>query len=200
MAISSKKCRHCQVSWDTEWEYCPECQHNYAGAKYPAVVTEKELEERERIVSEIRKAFEVVRLDGGMTIHEADLEGSYSNFSARLAAREKDPEQYWWEIPDWKLEELNSALWFLDEKGYRFLLPAGMIWCLRKGKKSRSMGLDSVTNSLVPDALVSRASVFSTLTREQLRSVWSFLKHVEKYYPHTNAQNALRDYWQGFGD
>lgn len=198
--LAPTQCRHCQALWKTEWEYCPECRLNYAGAKYPAKVTDKELEEAEALVAEIRKSFEEVRLDGGMTLHEGDLEGAYSDPTVRLKARDKDPEPFWWEIPDWKLEELNAAVHFLDAKGYRFHLPAWMIWCLRHGKKTQSLALDAYVHSLVPEDLVPRAPVFATLSQEQSRAVCRFLRHVANYFPHTQAEKALREFWRVFND
>jgi len=193
-------CRHCQALWETEWEYCPECRLNYAGAKYPAKVADKELEEAEALVAEIRQTFEKVRRDGGMTLHEGDLEGAYSDPGVRLKARENDPEPFWWEIPAWKLEQLNGAVHFLDAKGYLFHLPAWMTWCLRHGKTSQSIALDSYVNSLVPDDLVPRGPVFATLTLEQSRAVSRFLKHIANYYPNTQAEKALREYWHRFSN
>lgn len=198
--LAPTPCRHCHAFWDTEWEYCPECQLNYAGAKYPAVVTDKELAEAEALVAEIRQAFDGVRLDGGTNLYEGDLEGAYNDPSVRLKAREKDPEQFWWEIPAWKLEELSTAVHFLDAKGYRFYLPAWMTWCLRHAKASQLIALDTYVHSLVPDELVPREPVFATLTREQSRAVCRFLKYIAQYYPHTTADQALREYWRVFND
>lgn len=198
--LAFPQCRHCLAIWDTECEYCPGCQLNYAGAKYPAVVTDKELTEAEALVAEIRQAFDAVRLNGGTTLHEGDLEGAHSDPGASLKAREKDPEQFWWEILDWKLEDLNSAVHFLDAKGFRFYLPAWMTWCLRHGKTSKSIALDTYVNGLVPSDLVPREPVFATLSLEQSRAVSRFLKHIAQYYPLTPAHKALRGYWHSFNE
>jgi hypothetical protein len=88
----SLKCRHCNVPWQYEWDYCPECGLNYGGAKYPATQTDQELEDIAELVQLIHKAFAGVMLGGGETLHQADLEGAYSDKKVWLAAREKDPE------------------------------------------------------------------------------------------------------------
>ena len=36
------KCRHCGIPWKYDNEYCPRCERNYGGAKYPATQTEKD--------------------------------------------------------------------------------------------------------------------------------------------------------------
>jgi hypothetical protein len=138
------KCRHCGAPWEYEWEYCPECKRNYAGAKYPAKQTEDELRDIAQLIQLIHTAFADVTLGGGETLHQAHLEGAYTDEKVWLAARQKDPESHWSEVPDWKLETGSSTLSFLDAEGWRFYIPAFMCWSLKNWRTTDSITVDSV--------------------------------------------------------
>lgn len=153
--------------------------------------------ESEKIVAEIRKAFLNVTLNGGLTIHQADLEGAFTDPGVKLEARKKDLESFWWEIPDWKIEKYHSAISFLDRNGFRFYMPAVMTWVLRNGKKTTSITAYCFINSLLPGYCPVINPVL-ILTKIQASTVYSFLKFVETYYSHSNAKNALISYWDKF--
>jgi hypothetical protein len=72
-----------------------------------------------------------------MTLQEAYLEGAYSDDQVRVAARRKDPETNWPDVPDWKIEDFCSALSFLDLTGWRFYIPAYMCWTLKNWRTDR---------------------------------------------------------------
>src|SRR5262245_66238663 len=79
--------------------------------------------ERQAVLNQIREGFRDARLEGGITLHEAEVIDDYGNAEDREDARRKDPETTWEEVPDEKIERLQ-VFPFLDEKGYRFYLPA----------------------------------------------------------------------------
>jgi hypothetical protein len=191
------ECKHCKTKWDIEYEYCPRCQLNYGGAKYPETVTETELREAKTIILEIQEAFKNVKLDGGLTIHQAELEGAFTDQKTKLEARNKDPELFWWEVPDWKIENSHAALSFFDKDGFKFYMPAFMTWILKNGKKSRVVTTDCFINSLVPPSFTFNY-ISLALSLAQKHAVCRFLNFIKKYYPHTKAKKALEYYWSSF--
>ena len=125
-------CPHCGAPWEEgTTEYCERCDRNYAGALYPETQTAEELRDTEQMIEQIRRAFEGVTRGNGMTLHQAALEGAYLDPAVFIEAAKKDPEAHWSEVPDWKIEREPAAMCFIDPEGWRFYLPAYMIWRLK---------------------------------------------------------------------
>ncbi len=193
------RCRHCNAPWALEWEYCPECHRNYGGAVYPEKQTARECADVDHLIAVITAAFHGVKLDGGTTIHEADLEGAYTEEHVRIAARKKDPETEWTAVPDWKIERFSAALSFLDSKGWRFYIPAYMIWTLKNWRTCDSLTADWVIWGFEPlegsSWSISRYGVLST---QQAEAVYQFLRFFCEYSGESEPENAIRAYWHQF--
>ncbi|MCF7674601.1 MAG: hypothetical protein K9N23_12970 [Akkermansiaceae bacterium] len=192
-----KYCRHCRSVWVYDWEYCPECDRNYGGAVYPALQTEEERMELLVIAAEIEQAFERVQLEDGKTIHEANLEGCYLNEQERMDARAKDTEHNWQEVAPEKIESFQSVLTFFDSKGWRFYMPAFMIWALKNWRTTKSVTADSVVWDLanVEPHFMDR---YKLLTAEQARSVYRFLDFMDRHNPEDDAKKGIDAYWYKF--
>ena len=191
------QCRHCKAPWEWDWEYCPECRRNFGGAIYPLTQTPQEIADIERIVAEVADAFRDVQLEDGETIHEADLEGAYSDDSVRLAAREKDPEVNWRDIPDWKLDGLHPH-GFFDLKGWRFHIPAYMIWTLRNWRTSTSVSIDYTIWEFRPSLGTRDLQRYSSLSFPQGCAVYDFLHFFCTYSDAPEPREAIEAYWHGF--
>lgn len=186
--LNRDDCRHCGHEDGGIYEYCPKCQHNYSGAKFPEKITENELLEQSNLIGIIQNVFSGITLGCGMTIHETDLEGAYGEDIVRLNARSKDGESNWTEVPDWKLERFSSAISFLDKEGFRFYLPPLMIWCLKNGKGSNSRTFDSVISYLTSKDNYCKER-FSGLNSEMNKCVSLFLEHINKFYQNITNDN-----------
>jgi len=136
----------------------------------------------------IQSVFSGIQLGNGMTIHEADLEGAYTEEIVRVNARSKDCETNWNEVPDWKLERFSSAITFFDDDGFRFYLPALLIWCLRKGKHTNEYTFFSVICHLTSKSQINEKT-FSKLSYEMKNCVFLFLSHIDKYYEKIDDDN-----------
>jgi hypothetical protein len=191
------KCRHCNAAWDVEWEYCPQCQRNFGGAVYPEKQTPEELRDIAALAEMIEQAFAGVRLEGGTTIHEAKLEGAYTDDQDRLDARAKDPETDWMDIPEWKLERFSAPLSFFDPIGWRFHIPAYMRWTLRNWRTSDSQTVDSTIWNFNPFGEWS-IERYRTLTSQQGKAVFAFLDFFRKYSGEPDADRAIAAYWYRF--
>jgi hypothetical protein len=100
-------------------------------------------ESREDLIRAIEERFADVRLDDGVTLHEANVIDDYGTDEERMAARRLDNEDRWQEIPDKHIEDYPAILCFVDLKGFRYHLPAYMRWSLRYFDSSDSFTTDS---------------------------------------------------------
>jgi hypothetical protein len=86
---------------------------------------------RGELVAEITAAFEGVTREDGTTLHEASALDERKSPEEQQAARRLDMEKRWQDVPDGDIFACCSALSFLNEKGFRYYLPAFMIYGLR---------------------------------------------------------------------
>jgi hypothetical protein len=192
------KCQYCDTVWTTCWEYCPQCRRNYGGAIYPELYSARELESVEKTSTIIRDAFRGVELGSGLTIHEADLEG-HDYDGAGEAARAKDPERNWMEIPDWKLERIHVLSYAFDVEGWRFHLPAYLIWTLKNWRTSTSITSDFVVWGLrLRDNSEYDLERFHSLSIEQSKAVLAFLDHLDQFSGYFDARDTIESYWDRF--
>jgi hypothetical protein len=87
--------------------------------------------QRDELIAEITAAFDGVSREGGTTLHEADAIDDWKSDEERRAARRLDTERRWQDVPDEDIWACCSALSFLDVKGFRYYLPAFMVYGLR---------------------------------------------------------------------
>ena len=193
-------CRHCNLPWETEYEYCPDCNRNFGGAVYPNFDTPNEVANTNELIAYIQEAFHGVRLGNGQTIHEADLEGCYTDDSVRLNARAKDTETDWRDIPDSKLASFSSVVCFFDPEAYRFYIPAYMIWTLKNWRTSDLHIVDSVLWSFgykygpFDDE---RRLIFSPT---QLHAAYRFMKHFCDFSGDEEQLHAMETYWYKYAN
>jgi hypothetical protein len=135
-------CRHCNVGWDSDYEFCPSCKKNYGGSTYPDQHTAEEMNAAQEVIKEISQAFRLIRLNLGMSLSQGDLEGVILNNATMQAVRQQDTELDWWNISDEKLMRLESALSFLDDDGWLFYMPAYMVWTVSEWGRSPACAAD----------------------------------------------------------
>ena len=82
------------------------------------------------LVEEIERAFDGVQREDGVTLHEAEVIDNYGSWYERRAARLKDAETRWQDIPIDLIRDCDSNLSFLDAKGFHYYFPAYLIWDL----------------------------------------------------------------------
>jgi hypothetical protein len=86
---------------------------------------------RSALVAEITAAFGGVSREDGTTLHEAEAMDGWKSPEEQRAARHLDLEARWQDVPDDDIFACCSALSFLNEKGFRYYIPAFMIYGLR---------------------------------------------------------------------
>jgi hypothetical protein len=124
----------------------------------------------------------------------------YEPEEVRQAARLRDTEARWQDMPDDKLRDLSDTPIFLCPKGYRFYLPAFLRWVLRHldDPSAEHSGLNwSAVYSLDPDPVSAElAARFESLDDRQRRAVCQFLRYLARG-PEWNreAEAYLDQYW-----
>jgi hypothetical protein len=122
---------------------------------------------------------------------------------AMMDAEKKDPEVRWLDISAGKLSEFHESLWFLDDLGLRFYLPAFMRHALRTSSveiwRSEIDGvlwsLDSGPNRGY------RSSSFTLLQHEQKEAVAAFLHYFAiwgDYGQVPHARKGLKRGWESY--
>lgn len=162
----------------------------------------------ETIVRAIETAFADVERGDGITIHEADVIDVYGSDEQRAAARLKDREQHWRDVPDATIEGHASALTFLDQTGFHYYLPAYLRWTPRNYATTDSSSISATIYALelrpAEDASLvgSYLASFSRLNAAQARSVCRALRFLAAYgEPCVSAERvrqALDHYWATF--
>ncbi len=90
---------------------------------------------RNALIAEITAAFDGVSREDGMTLHEVEAMDNWESPEEMRAARRLDLEQRWQDVPDNDILTCCSALSFLCEKGFRYYLPAFMVFGLKHLEK-----------------------------------------------------------------
>jgi hypothetical protein len=158
------------------------------------------------IIDAIRSAFTGVPR-GQVTVHEAEVIDSYGTDTERRRARRLDIDERWDEVPDAHIEACDNALCHLDPEGWRYYIPAYMVWSLRHFRRSPSMTSDHTIYSFDPcskdaDLHEYQMSRFRLLDHAQSRTVCRFLRYManDGHADTTVAKRALRTYWGRFGE
>lgn len=86
---------------------------------------------RNTLVAEITAAFDGVSREDGTTLHGAQAIDDWKSPEEQRPARHLDLEERWQDVPDADIFACCSALSFLDERGFRYYIPAFMIYGLR---------------------------------------------------------------------
>jgi hypothetical protein len=147
-------------------------------------------EERKRVIAVIVEAFRNVRREGGITIHEADAIDAYGCYEDPAIARERDDETFWQYVPGDKIEKLSEVFPFLDDKGFRFYIPAYMKWTL---ENLRSGG--NSCGSTVYSLSANNKKKFVIFNAAQSAAILDFLTFMATYEDDGDAKKAIERYW-----
>lgn len=127
------------------------------------------------LIEQITAAFDGVTREDGITLHEARALDDYADTKK---AREIDYDRRWQDVPDEWLEKFDDVFPFFDPKGFRYYIPAYMIWCLKNYNTSNSNSLHSTIYALHYAKRYYR-SHFRLLNEAQLQAVSKFLRFMD---------------------
>jgi hypothetical protein len=158
------------------------------------------------VVNAITSAFNGVSREGGVSLHETRVLDGLGSESEMIEARAKDIDAKWQDVPDSAIEKPLLSLNFLDPIGFRYYIPAYMIWEIRiiSGEK----WVDCNTHGAAAFALTPRgrepaieAANFVALTKEQSHAIYLFLRFCADFddeFARKRAQAAIDKYWIRF--
>lgn len=145
----------------------------------------------------IERAFDGVPR-GQITLHEADLLDRYEfTVAEQEAARSKDQESRWQDVPDEAIVDNADAMPFLDPASWRYYLPAFMSWSIRHIDEKDADPVDA-TIYTVAHTDTSYLDRYRTLSDDQVSAVARFLRFmmIHPVIAHsTVAAEALEFYW-----
>jgi len=156
---------------------------------------------RDAIVALIREAFRGVQLGEGLSIGEADIIDRYAQDEDMHHARSLEIVDAWESIPEELLEE-RAVLAYMDAEGFRYCIPAYMIWALLNWEKNAAVTIRGTAYALLdpPD----RNGLVNLLTDEQKEAIVQFLRYCADERVGINVHpnlvdKALAKYWSKGG-
>lgn len=157
--------------------------------------------QKEHVLQLIYTAFDQVKLEDGVSLHETIKIDNYGLTNEVLESQIKADERKDWKklIDDPELIEVNGmgGLSFYDAKGLRFHLPAYLCLCINHPNTEVA---SSLTFQLTRLEAYNRQR-FSILTPEQRKAVKVFLTYIRYNtgftfeYDFNAIEVAMRDYW-----
>lgn len=154
-------------------------------------------EKRAALMAEITAVFDGVSRGDGVTLHETNAIDDYASPAERGRARAKDRERRWQDVPDEDLRT-HDGLSFFDAKGFRYYLPAYLVWYLKNcdTTASDSNTFASVIYSLgggrSGDFAALYKEQFDAFTRAESRVIARFLEYEAD---RTDAETLASDGW-----
>lgn len=164
---------------------------------------------RRELIEDITSAFGGVSREDGTTLHEAIALDDYESEDEQRAARRLDVDTSWQDVPDADISACSSALSFLDEKGFRYYIPAFMTYTLRHWGDDEDNGLSDPTYHLLHESQKSLrqsdpASIAArySFTDTQSKAVAKFLRFVIEFdeYQADEATVGAVQRWERFCD
>lgn len=135
--------------------------------------------EEKKLTDRIRAAFENVMLEDGISLNMTEYYDSGGTVPLYKERASSDERYNWWEIPDATLEKFTVTFSFTDLQGFRFYIPAYMIWTVRNHRKSDSIIADSTIYAIDPDHYLFRETSFQKwFTKEQVDAMVEFLSYA----------------------
>lgn len=153
---------------------------------------------QQEVIDAVSEAFHGVAREDGVTLHEARVIDDYGSNDERAAARMLDTEKVWEDVPHADIEEYSEALSFLDPKGFRYYIPAYMIWAVREFGKTDSMSVNATVfhlTNLDGDFGFTRLDL---LSEPQRTAVAMFLLYISMEHGDHNATESVRRFWRKF--
>jgi len=168
------------------------------------------------VIAQIERDFATVNRVGGVSIREAGVIDDWGTDEECARARAQDTDTHWSEVDIHNLDPGGAALTFCDPVGFRYLMPAYMVFTLRHGEYGDAESIDSDCHDSARSAAefmdplggptVHTCEQFSLFSDAQRRCVARFLVcEIERDamdMPELadRALGALKRYWMQFLD
>lgn len=132
--------------------------------------------EQTGLIERIRHAFAGVELGSGISLNMTEYHDSYGCETDFLTLAKHDERHNWQAIPDQTLEQFTVTFCFTDIEGFRFYLPAYMVWTIKNHKVSDSIIADHTIYSIDTNLYQFQDhALTSAFTDQQLSCIVEFL-------------------------
>ena len=159
---------------------------------------------RAALIELITAAFADVPRGTGISLHEAAAIDKYAMPDERMSGRAQDTERCWQDVPAQDIEDNYPVLTYMDAEGFRYYLPAFMVWSLKNYQTSASVSTEAPIYELDvsgdEDKRKRKMDQFRLFSEEQRIAACRFLRFMSKQTAADAkmAQPALDSYWAQF--
>ena len=130
-----------------------------------------------KLIQKIQIAFKNVKLEDGVSLNMTEYKDSSGSIPEYKEKSLLDERNDWSAIPDSTLEQFTVTFSFTDLKGFRFYIPAYMIWTIKNFDKSNSIIGNFTIYAIDPNHYIfDKTSFTDWFTREQITVMCSFLE------------------------
>ena len=130
--------------------------------------------DREQLISEIKDAFRGVTLEDGVSLNMCKYKDSGGSAKKYLELAKNDERNDWTALLEGDLlTRFQVTFSFTDGKGFRFYLPAYMIWSLRNFENSDAYIIDGTVSGINSEF---RKDIKNLLSEQQLAVAEKFLE------------------------
>lgn len=142
------------------------------------------------LIKKITAAFDGVSREDGISLHAARaLDDWHSLEEAKKIGQKMDRDTKWQEVPAEWIMKFHDIFSFLDPKGFRYYVPAYMVWSLKEPKASISNSLNFLMYALENrDGYYQ--SHFELLNQEQLEVISDFIDFINTYIYSTSSETT----------
>jgi hypothetical protein len=152
------------------------------------------------VIRSIQQTFAGVGREDGVTLHETREIDLYSGPHERAVARLLDTDEMWEQVPAASIAKFSEALCFLDPKGFRYYIPAFMIWTIKNYRKSDSCSGDYTLYALCRlDKSDSDSTARLNLLNDRQRSaIAMFLLYFSSEAYNEEIVEVIHRFWRGY--
>lgn len=145
-------------------------------------------QKKRALIEEITAAFDGVSRENGVSFHESRVIDDYGSDEERAEARSQDTETRWQDVPDDDIYHAYACLSFLDEIGFRYYIPAFVVWSLRYMDTEEPDFASDTDASIIYHLTLSydeslkdyHLSRYKFFTHEQSKAIAHYLEFIEK--------------------
>lgn len=146
-----------------------------------------------QLIQAIEQAFDGVTLGQGISLNMTEYLDSYQCLTEFRDKAAEDERLDWRRIPDQTLESFTVTFSFTDLAGFRFYIPAYMIWTVKHHADSACIIGDYTIYALDPDHyLFAEIPMVDWFTPEQYRVMIRFLEYCGQHGDTCDAVVAQR--------
>jgi hypothetical protein len=143
------------------------------------------------LIHVIQEAFQGVKLEDGVSLNMTEYNDSSGMVEEYLRLSLDDERDDWQKIDDKTLEQFQVTFSFTDWKGFRFYLPAYMIWTIRNPESDSILG-DNTIYALDPTSAskLYKKPFAEILNKQQMEAVVKFLEYCVENPVHSDDKFA----------